>query len=664
MNIAGLKGRETLLMNDFQYLTVRPDSEQRIWVDIQIRDGAPGTLEPETLLELKNYLSSIQQQPVAGLVLRFTIHKDADSTVKPADYSVFQNTEYTLSLIQQTQEIADLLQSSPVYSVFIIDRQCPVGGMALALATNYCISSLSLVAESCFPENALGLHPFPSVIRQTIKRVGAFDALMTITASQTGVSLPPEILFDKGFIDEAVVANKLHETTLLALRKKPGKKRALRIKPPFTNKLRRAYISQRLIQQLIKRLHITRAHHPAPYALLELWKQHGSQASTLSQIAFAESLTKLAGTAYSENLQRIAQLKYQLSKRPDEPQRLKHLHIIGSGETTCKIASYCLLQGIHISIQDNRPDALEQALSVISDKMVTLTGKDTEKLSELLSHVTPDLKGENIKTADMILLVGAPHLADQQERFAELEEYSRPDAILATHSSIIPLEKIAAAMLKPERLLGIHFCYPACSTPLVEVSHTDKTDKQLLDKACNILKHLNKIPLLLNNLPALLTDRILVQYILQGIHLHQQGVPHNIIDAAARDAGMPSGPLELGDMMGLDYCLQVAETMEKAFDTDVPFQLVTMVQTGKLGKKSGTGFYRYRNNNRLKPARLEWDGSIEALQSKLTARINEEAAVCLEDGLLEDPGLIDAGIVLGTGFAPWTGGPLRDHRGY
>lgn len=630
-----------------------------------MRDGAPGTLEPDTLAELKHYLLSIQQQSVSGLILRFAVHKTADSAPKPADYDIFQNFEHSLSLVQCTQEIVDLLQSSPLYSVFIIDRPCPVGGMALVMAADYCISSFSLMAENCFPENTLGLHPFPPVIRQAIKRVGAFDALMAITASQTGISLPADMLFGRSIIDETAPAKKLHETTTAVLRRNQGKKKVSAIKSLFGNELLRSYTASKVSHQLKKRFNITEAYHPAPYALLELWKQYGSRANAASQTAFAESLTKLAGTEYAKNLQRIARFKYQLSQRSGEPQRLKHLHIIGSDETTCKIASYCLLQGIHISIQDRRPAALERAMRIISDKMTELAGKDTEKLNDLLSHITLDAKGAQVKTADMILLVSCSHhLACQQEKFAELEEYSRSDAILATHSSITPLDKISAAMLKPERLVGIHFCYPACSTALVEVSHTDKTDKRLLDNACNILKQLNKIPLPLKNLPALLVDRVLVQYILQGIHLHQQGVPHTIIDAAARGAGMPSGPLELADMMGLDYCLRVAEAMEKAFNTDVPFQLVTMVQTGKLGKKSGSGFYRYRNNNRLKPARLEWDGSIKALQTKLTARVTEEAAVCLEDGLLEDPGLINAGIVLGTGFAPWTGGPLHYHRSY
>jgi len=646
-------------MNDFQYLTIRPDSEQRIWVDIHIKDGAPGTLAPEALTEFKDYLTSMSQQ-TAGLVLRFAIGKDQAQ----ADYNVFQDSNYTLTFIQQTQQASDLLRKTQVYSIFIIDRQCPVGGMALALATDYCISSLSLVAENCFPENTLGLHPVPSVVRQTIKRVGASEALSAITSAQTGMTILPNGLFTKGFIDESVPVGKLHETTINILNEKPRKQKKATVKIPFTSPLLRSYIASKISKQLRKQFNIDEAHHPAPYTLLRLWKQHGSQANSETQQAFANSLTRLAKTDYAGNLQRIAHLKHQLQKPSDDVQRLKHLHIIGSGDTSGKIARHCLLQGIKVSIQDRRPDALEEAINVIRNKLTEILGKDSAKLDDLMVNITADRKGENIKTADMILLVGSSHLADQQERFAELEEYSRPDAILATHSSIIPLEKIAAVLLKPERLIGIHFCYPACSTPLVEVSHTANTDKQLLENTCNILRQLNKVPLLLNNLPALLADRMLVQYILQGIQLHQQGVPHTIIDAAARDAGMPSGPLELGDMMGLDYCLRVAETMEKAFDAEVPFQLVTMVQTGKLGKKSGTGFYRYRNNNRLKPARLEWNGSIEALQTKLTSRISEEAALCLEDGLLDDPGLIDAGVVFGTGFAPWTGGPLRHDRGY
>lgn len=648
-------------MNDFQYLTVRLDAEQRVWLDIQIRDGAPGTFPPEALAELADYLQTLTPQNTSGLVLRYIADKNDTSVITPADYQCFQYFDHNLLLIEKTQQICDLLQSSPIYSVFIIDRQCPVGGMSITLATNYCISSLSLITENFFPINALGLHSTPAIISQAIRRVGAFNALSAIMAAPTLAPRPTETLLYKGFIDAGVPANKLHEAAIDALNKKLRKRKAATAKAPFDNALFRFYTASRLNHFIKKLLKVPEEHYPAPYTLLKLWRKYGSRTDDSTQKAFAESLTKLAASKSSASLQRVARLRHQLSKVTGDSWPLKHLHIIGSGETACQIISYCLLQGIRVSMQDKRPEALERALETISQKLLELLGDD-KQLKDLLSHITTDPKGHNIKTADMILLAGSSTLATQQEKFAELEELSRPDAILATHSAIVPLEKIAGVMLKPERLLGVHFCHPAYSTPLVEVSYTPETDPQLLEKACNILRHINKLPLLLNNIPGLLADRILVQYILQGIHLHQQGVPHTVIDNAAHDAGMPSGPLELGDLIGLDYCLQVAEVMEKAFGTDVPFQLVTMVQTGQLGKKSGSGFYRYRNNNRLKPERMSWDGNISALQAKLTARITEEAAMCLEDGLLDNSGLVDAGIIFGTGFAPWTGGPLHYQR--
>ncbi|MEZ5449885.1 MAG: 3-hydroxyacyl-CoA dehydrogenase NAD-binding domain-containing protein [Thiolinea sp.] len=285
-----------------------------------------------------------------------------------------------------------------------------------------------------------------------------------------------------------------------------------------------------------------------------------------------------------------------------------------------------------------------------------------QTVAQIMPLLTLDPKGQGIRSADLIMLIKGHNLNTNQEVFAELEEFSRPDALLATQSATVPLKNIAAAMLKPERLIGMHFCFPAHRTELVELSYTEQTDPQLLERARALLCKLHKLPLLVKNNPGLLIDRILVQYILQGIRLNQQGVPHTVIDRAARDFGLPNGPLELADRMGLDYCLRVAEVLEKSFRIEIPYSLIEMVKTGKLGIKSGSGFYRYRNGNRLKPPRVDWEGSMEALQEKLVAQITEEAALCLEEGIIENPELIDAGIIFGAGFAPFLGGPLVYQR--
>ena len=163
--------------------------------------------------------------------------------------------------------------------------------------------------------------------------------------------------------------------------------------------------------------------------------------------------------------------------------------------------------------------------------------------------------------------------------------------------------------------------------------------------------------------PGQLVNRILLHYILQGTRLHQQGVPQAYIDRAGKNSGMTQGPLELADKLGLDNCLRLAESLQKTKHTiEIPYSLHDKVKAGTLGIKSGSGFYRYRNGNRLKTERTQWNGSEQALQEKLVGQICEEAAICLEEGLLDNPDLIDAGIIFGAGFAPYPGGPLYQQR--
>ncbi|MEZ5536072.1 MAG: 3-hydroxyacyl-CoA dehydrogenase NAD-binding domain-containing protein [Thiolinea sp.] len=654
-------------MQNFLYLEAGSDPAQRIWVNIRIHGNSPGIINADTLTELEQYLA-IQQQGCKGLILRFTTDSKQNQTEQPAA-DLCNDYVKNPALIRQIQQAAEQLQAFTVPTVFILDGCCPLGGNTLALAADYCISSFSQAAEDCFPENQLGLYPAPYAISRLIQRIGSHNALALLCSSQPGISLMQENPGNNFFADACVPAPQLNQAAIKFIDTCPARKQ-LSLKEKLANhSLLRAPTAAQLERSLQKTGWLRPSRYPAAYELLKFWRQYGSRTDEEALKAYTASLAGLVNTEQGAGLRRTVQLRNQLQGDTPPTPALKHLHLIDRGGNSgtiagydgisSRIAAYCLLQGVKVSIQAHRSETGERLIQRITEKLDDKLCGDTSQQSALLKNLHPDPQGEGIKNADMILVVDLANLQDQQEKFAELEEFSRPDAIIATNSSTIPLEKISAALLKPERLLGVHFCYPVDTTPLVEVSVSKVTDPALAQRAAQLLRSINKLPLLINNTPGLLVNRILMQYILHGMQLHQQGVPHTVIDAAARSTGMSAGPLELADLMGLNYCLQVAGAMEKALGITVPYQLINMVQAGKLGQKSGSGFYRYRNNRRLKPARLEWDGNTDALQEKLIRRITEEAAICLEDGVTDDPDLINAGIIFGTGFATWTGDPLN-----
>ena len=648
-------------MNDFNYLKTKTDGEQRLWVTLLPHETKQHSPDTHVFDELSALFNDISQNTVLqGLIIQ------GDETFiqtrpgsHPQYFNQSDNSKQTFELISKGQIALKQLETLDIPSVVLIDHLNPGYSMELALAADYCIASDNPTSSLNFSEISLGLHPVMGGTQRIVRRLGASPALNCLLKNDV---ISPQGAAKIGLIDDCVPSPQLQQTACHFLDRKPRKQQADLIHQLANLSLLRPLISIELTKKAKQASNPE--HYPAPFALIALWKKHGHSTDENAQKDYADSLINLGKTSQAIGLSRISRLKqrlYQASKSTLHT-NVEHAHLIGSDMTTGDVATYLVLQGLTVTIQDKQPEAVRQTIEHVRQNLSTQLGYRDNQITKIMADLSADQENTGVETADLILVVKSLSLADTQEAVAELEERARPDAILATHSSILTLGKIAAVLLKPQRLINIHFCYPAYKTELTEVSFTNVTDPKLLEQSLQVLHNLKKLPLLMKNSPGLLVDRILMQYVLQGIRLYQQGVPHRIIDQAGRDAGMPSGPLELADKIGLDYCLRVAEALEKAYKIDIPYHLIDMVKTGKFGIKSGAGFYRYRNGNRLKPERVPWEGSKQALQQKLTSQISEEASVCLEDGLIEDPDLIDAGITFGTGFAPYLGGPLYDER--
>jgi 3-hydroxyacyl-CoA dehydrogenase/enoyl-CoA hydratase/3-hydroxybutyryl-CoA epimerase len=241
--------------------------------------------------------------------------------------------------------------------------------------------------------------------------------------------------------------------------------------------------------------------------------------------------------------------------------------------------------------------------------------------------------------------------------FRSIEPKMRPDAILATNTSSIPLEELGQSLIRPGRLVGLHFFNPVSQMELVEVVSSPATEPEMQDRAFAFVQKIKKLPLPVKSSPGFLVNRILMPYLLEAVKLVEEGVAPEAVDRAAVNFGMPMGPILLADTVGLDICLSVAKNLGRHFNTEVPKRLEELVAAGRLGKKSGSGFYTFEKG---KPVRSGNVGNISPdVVDRLILRLVNEAAACLGEQVAADKDLIDAGVIYGTGFAPFRGGPLQ-----
>jgi len=340
---------------------------------------------------------------------------------------------------------------------------------------------------------------------------------------------------------------------------------------------------------------------------------------------------------------------------------VKHVHVVGAGVMGGDIAIWCAAQGLTVSVQDQDMKRLvpvyKRAKKIFKRKL-----KDNRLITEAYDRITLDTNAEGIKKADVIIEAIFEDLEAKKKLFKFVEQHAKPSAILATNTSSIPLEEIASCLDKPHRLVGIHFFNPVAKMPLIEIVKASTTDQKVLDDAMAFAKRVDKLPLPVKSHPGFLVNRVLMPYLMEAILMLQEGVSAEDIDDAAMQFGMPMGPIELADKVGLDICLAVGKELAQAFGRTVPRYLIDQVDKGELGVKSQAGFYSYRNGKIIKKSiqkDLQLDKSI--IERLIFAMINE-AQSCMEEGIVESEELLDAGMIFGTGFAPFRGGLLHYHQ--
>ena len=633
--------------------TLETDAADIAWLGLRT-SGSTNVLSRTVLLELDTVLGALETAPPNGLII-FS-HKET-GFIAGADVREFpdlQVEQQALELILSGQQVLHRLERLPIVTVAVINGVALGGGLELALACDWRISFPADRPTLGLPEVQLGVHPGLGGTVRTVRLMGVRAAMRLML---TGKPMRPTAALAAKLIDYVCEPEDWRNLASELTQQKPPARSAPLPDRILGWKLFRPLLTRTLIKQTRSKIHPD--HYPAPFAIIDLWRQHGAANSGFA--AEAGSFAKLVSGPTSVNLQRVFFLQDRMKDMAKaSATEINHVHVIGAGTMGADIAAWCALHGISVTLQDREKQFIDSGLQR-AKQTLTRKLKTEERIAAATHNLVGDLTGEGARTADLIIEAIFEDLDAKQTLFAGMERRARPDALLATNTSSIPLEDIAAALTAPERLIGLHFFNPVALMPLVEVVHATGTSVQAVENGLGFVKQIGKLPLPCRSLPGFLVNRILAPYLDEACRLYAEGIQAEAIDKAATDFGMPVGPLELADSVGLDILVHVAEMLSDTLNRPVPTALAQLVGQKRFGRKSGRGFYIWKDDkaSTSPPAKLPANNDV---QSRLVFSLVNEAFACIADGVVADADLVDAGTIFGAGFAPFRGGPIQHAR--
>ncbi len=625
------------------------------WVTLDKADSSSNTLSREVMDELEIVISHLESlADLPGVIFRSVKPSGFVLGADVGEFELLEDAAAAAALAARGQALLQRIEDLPCPTLAILNGYTLGGGLELALACRYRIAIEGYERCIGLPEVQLGIHPgFGGTVR-TVALLGVPRALDLML---TGRSLSPIEAKNLGLVDGLAAPGSGEGAALRLLARKPVRRRPAW----YLRLLNRPQLRRLFARQLRRatRRKANPAHYPAPYALIDLWERYGGQGVEAYR-AEAESIGGLLVSRTSKNLVRVFRLRERLRNLTPRGKAVRHVHVSGAGVMGGDIAAWCAVNGLHVTVQDREERFVTPALErarVLFGKRLKAPGAAAAARKRLVS----DVAGSGVAKADVVIEAIIENLDAKKELFSGLEREANADTILATNTSSIRIEEIAEGLSHPRRLVGIHFFNPVASMPLVEVIRTKNTDHGAFERSLAFVTQIGKLPLPCASAPGFLVNRILMPYMLEALAAYEDGYWIETIDAAALEFGMPMGPIELGDRVGLDIALHVAEILADTYGVEPPEALHEMVDKGRLGQKSPSGgFYQYREG---KPQRRKAypppDGE---LIDRLILRLVNEAAACVSEGIVEDADLLDAGVVFGTGFAPHTGGPVHYAR--
>ncbi|WP_415037150.1 3-hydroxyacyl-CoA dehydrogenase NAD-binding domain-containing protein [Azonexus sp.] len=631
----------------FQHWNLNIDAQSIATASLNRAGESTNALSRAVMEELGQLLDQLEREPPAGLIIRsgkaagFVAGADID------EFSQLDTPEKGRQLVARGWDLFNRLAAVRYPTLALVRGHCLGGGLELALACRYILAVDEPGTKMALPEVMLGIFPGWGGMSRLPQRIGAPAALDMML---TGKGLDAVRAKKMGLADDCVPP-RVMEMAARQLLLSNTPRRPL----PFMQKM----LSGPLKAVVAKgaRKHVAKKarpeHYPAPYAIIDLWQKHDGNA-----LAAPGVVERIIQSPTAKNLLRVFRLQERLKsfgKSNDAGGDFvaRHVHVIGAGVMGGDIAAWCALRGLSVSLQDQDVTRIAPAIAR-AQRLFEKKLRQPLAVRAACDRLIPDPEGAGVAHADVVIEAIFENVEAKHALFKALEPKMKPQAILASNTSSLRLEDLRPVLVRPERLVGIHFFNPVAMMPLVEVVEAAGADPAAVRAACAFVRQIDKLPLPVKSAPGFLVNAVLAPYMLAAMQAVDRGIAPESIDAALLAFGMPMGPIELIDTVGLDIAMAAGQQL--AGGAQAPRCLQERVTRQQLGKKAGQGFYTW---NQGKPQRGPAPAAPAGLAEELVAPLIERTQRLVAEGIVADAELADAGVIFGTGFAPFTGGPLH-----
>ena len=629
------------------------------------KEGSPvNVLSSDVLTELEEAVTYLENNTPSGLMIASAKEAGFLAGADVNEFTGLKSRDEVLAIVQRGQRLFLRIERLKCTTVAVIHGHCMGGGAELALACDFRVADKARECKIGLPEVKLGIHPGYGGAVRLPRLIDSFQALMLMMA---GSAIDGRTAAKKGFVD--IATDKRHVRDV-GYKVAAGKIRPKR-KTSLVSKALEFQPARNLAALFAKKGLKKKAnpdHYPAPYRLLDLWRvlpQELAKGDEAAYRAEAESFAMLFDGEKSrraiENLVRIFLLDKELKNRAKGTKFTgKRVHVVGAGVMGGDIAAWCALSGFNVTLQDAKPEFIAPAIAR-AHKLFKKKLRAPEKVQAAMDRLMADPSADGVPSADLIIEAISEKLEAKQGLYAALELRMKPEALLATNTSSIPLEDLSAKLARPGRLVGIHFFNPVAMMQLVEVVRGENSSDQSVGEALAFVNAISKLPIEVKSAPGFLVNRVLMTYLSEAMKLYEEGIPPEAIDKAAVDFGLPMGPIELADTVGIDICQAVASELIQAFGGKDTGLLTDLIEKKKLGKKSGEGFYKWEKGKPVKNKEADLTYSRD-VQDRMAYMMLNESIQCLAEGIVTDADALDMGMIFGTGFPPFLGGPIEHIR--
>ena len=639
-------------MSNWKHWRLDTDLDNLAWLTFDRAESGTNTFSSEALRELGRVCEYLQTQAIRprGLAILSAKENGFAAGADIDEFTTLKTTEEAFAFTRLGNEVFDQVDALSFPTVALIHGFCMGGGTELALACKYRIIDDGTKTKMALPEVMIGIVPGWGGAKRMPKLIGAGQALDLML---TGRAVDGRRAKKMGMVDVLTPRRHFVNAATMLLKNPPP-----RHCPAFKDAITNWPIVRGIVANMSRKQVASKArkdHYPAPFAIIDLWQHFGGDPRNVP-VDHPSSMTSLFKHPTAANLVRIFKLQDRLKAFGAGESGIKHVHVIGAGVMGGDIAAWCALKGFTVTLQDLDHARIAPAIKRAAE-MFRRRLKQSHLMQAAMDRLLPDVTGDGVTHCDLVIEAIVENTDVKKKLYAQIEPQLKVSAILATNTSSIPLQELSRGLARPERLVGIHFFNPVAQMMLVEIVEGPQTSAEVMKAAQAFVKKIDKLPLPVKSAPGFLVNRILTPYMTEAQVMLEEGIPMEVIDAAAKEFGMPMGPIELADTVGLDVGLAVGKELAKP-GGPAPQKIQELVAAKKLGKKTGEGFYKWADG---KPQKANGSGSVDLapLWMRMTLPAVNEAVACVREGIVADADLCDAGVIFGTGFAPHRGGPIN-----